>query len=307
MSWPWRSPQATRQALAARIRARYPAEERPRRLREIAYRRLLARVFAAQPERWVVKGGAALLLRLDPNRTSNDIDLAYVAEAGEHAVAVEALEEAMSLDLGDFFVFELARDRMTEIDADHPLERALAVPVTARIGERVFAEFSVDLALPREDGLAIEWLQPEATLTGEMAVDTTAPIAALALPSQVADKVCAIFEIHGDGHHSSRARDLADIAMIASQKDFDGTELEERLRAEERRRLGAGTLVSPLPVELVLVAAQIADWRAHWNKATRRAPVGFEEARDQAAAFIDPVLGGIARGKRWDATWRRWR
>ena len=134
MSWPWRSPQATRQALTDRIKARHPPEQRPQRLREIAYRRLLARVFAEQPERWVVKGGAALLLRLDPDRTSNDIDLAYVAEAGEHAVALEALDAALAHDLGDFFEFELARDRMTEVNPDRPLERALAVPVIARVG-----------------------------------------------------------------------------------------------------------------------------------------------------------------------------
>ena len=134
MSWPWRSPQATRQALTDRIRARYPQQERPQRLREVAYRRLLARIFAVQPKQWVVKGGAALLLRLDPNRTSNDIDLVYVAEAGEHAIAVRALEEALAHDAGDFFEFELARDRMTEFNTDHPLERALAVPVVARIG-----------------------------------------------------------------------------------------------------------------------------------------------------------------------------
>ena len=78
MTWPWRSPEATRQALTAKTRARHPQELRGQRLREIAYRRLLARIFATQPERWVVKGGVALLLRLDPNRTSNDIDLAYV-------------------------------------------------------------------------------------------------------------------------------------------------------------------------------------------------------------------------------------
>jgi hypothetical protein len=85
-----------------------------------------------QPQHWVLKGGAALLLRLDPNRTSNDIDLAYVAEAGEHAVAVQALAQALAYDADDFFEFELARDRTIEINADHPLERALAVPVVAR-------------------------------------------------------------------------------------------------------------------------------------------------------------------------------
>jgi hypothetical protein len=161
VSWPWRSPQATRQALTDRIKARYPQEQRPQRLREIAYRRLLARIFAEQPDRWVVKGGAALLLRLDPNRTSNDIDLAYVAEAGEHAVALTALEEALARDLGDFFEFDLARDRMTEINAEHPLERALAVPVVARVGGRTFAEFAIDLVLPRDDVLEVEWLESD--------------------------------------------------------------------------------------------------------------------------------------------------
>jgi nucleotidyltransferase AbiEii toxin of type IV toxin-antitoxin system len=82
VTWPWRSPQATRSALSAKVKARRRPELRQQRMREIAYRRLLARLFATQPEQRVVKGGAALLLRLDPNRTSNDIDLAYLAQAG---------------------------------------------------------------------------------------------------------------------------------------------------------------------------------------------------------------------------------
>jgi hypothetical protein len=60
VTWPWRSPQATRRALTARVRARYPQSDRQNRVREIAYRRLLARLFYAQPDRRVVKGGAAL-------------------------------------------------------------------------------------------------------------------------------------------------------------------------------------------------------------------------------------------------------
>ena len=55
----------------------------------------------------------------------------------------KSLEEALTYDLGDFFEFELARDRMTEINAEHPLERALGVPVIARVGGRIFAEFAI--------------------------------------------------------------------------------------------------------------------------------------------------------------------
>jgi Nucleotidyl transferase AbiEii toxin, Type IV TA system len=270
MSWLWRSPQATRTALSDRVRARFPVDERQLRMREIAYRRLLARLFTTQPERWVIKGGAALLLRLDPNRTSNDIDLAYVDDAGEHAVALAALVEAAAHDAGDFFEFEIDRERAAAVDADHPLERAISVPVTARLGGRLFAEFSVDLVLPRGDVVAVDWLEPDARLTGEPAVDEIGPVAVLTLPSQLADKVCAMFERHGKtGHHSTRARDLADTAMIATQQDIDGAVLAKELAREEQRRRAAGTLVDPLPARFQLDEAQREDWRSRWARATR--------------------------------------
>jgi hypothetical protein len=150
------------------------------------------------------------------------------------------LAEAVAHDAGDFFEFDLARGKAVEVDRDHPLERALSVPVVARIGGTVFADFSIDLALPRDGALSVDWITPEATLTGEPAVDAIPDVAVLALGAQVADKVCAMFERHGlDGHASSRARDLADIAMIATQENVDGTELAAQLRREERRRLDA--------------------------------------------------------------------
>ena len=151
--------------------------------------------------------------------------------------------------------------RRSRLIADHPLERALSVPVVARIGGTVFADFSIDLALPRDGALSVDWIKPEATLTGEPAVDAIPRVAVLALGAQVADKVCALFERHGPGGHaSSRARDLADIAMIATQEDIDGTELAAQLRREERRRLDAQTLVEALPSSLRLADEQIADW-----------------------------------------------
>jgi hypothetical protein len=304
VSWPWRSPEATRRALSDRISNRYDQEERTQRLREVAYRRLLVRLFTTQPERWVVKGGAALLLRLDPNRSSNDIDLAYVQEAGEHAVAVKALGEAASHDAGDFFEFEISAG--TFVDVDHPLERAYSVPVVARVGEQEFARFSVDLALPRED-LEVEWIEPETTVTGEPATDATPRLAVLAFPSQVADKVCAIYERYGEGQgHSSRARDLADVAMIAGQVDFAGSELTARLRAEEARRLHAGTLTEPLPRALILPRVQRDDWSRRWDRATRGAPLSFEEALEVAAQLVDPVLSGSVDDARWSSAGRAW-
>jgi hypothetical protein len=289
------------------VKARHPLDQRPQRLREIAYRRLLARLFETQPERWVVKGGVALLLRLDPNRASNDIDLTYVAAAGEHAVALKALIEAAAYDADDFFAFDIDQEGLTDVDPDHPLERALSVPVTARIGTKVFADFSIDLALPRDDVHEVDWIAPPATLTGDPVVDETAPVAVLPLPEQLADKTCAIFERHGsNGETSSRARDLADIAMIAAQKDVDGTRLTAQLRREERRRLEAGTLTEPLPGALRLAEEQIADWAPRWKKATRGAPITFDEAQTGAARFMDPVLGGSVGGRQWSPAAQKW-
>jgi hypothetical protein len=307
VTWPWRSPEATRRALADRVAARHPVELRQQRLREIAYRRLLVRLFAVQSERWVVKGGAALLLRLDPNRTSNDIDLAYIAQAGEHGVAVEALVSAAAHDAGDFFSFDVGADQGITVDDDHPLERAISVPVTARVGGTVFAAFRVDLGLPRDDVLAIDWVSAEATLTGEPAVDGIPAVAVLALPAQLADKICALFERHGrDRRPSSRARDLADIAMIATQKELDGSSLTAAVRQEEQRRFDARTLLEPLPDALRLADEQVADWRRRWAKATRAAPISFDDALTVTAAFIDPVLADAVDGKQWIADDQRW-
>lgn len=273
-------------------------------MHEIAYRRLLYRLFELQPDDWVVKGGAALLLRLDPNRTSNDIDLAYVRQAGEHPVALDALNSAAELDAGDFFTFEVGAGRF--VDEDHPLERAFSVPVLARIGEREFARFSIDLALPRED-VDSERIDPATSLTGNPAVDSLPEVATLTFAAQVADKACAIYEKHGvEGTHSSRARDLADIAMIAQQVDLDGTRLIERVQIEESRRLAAGTLKSALPDELSLSELQLSDWAGRWDKATRNAPIGFDAALELASALMTPVLDKSADGATWHGASKSW-
>lgn len=129
----------------------------------------------------------------------------------------------------------------------------------------------------------------------------------LALPSQLADKVCAIFERHGaDATFSSRARDLADLAMVAGQQAVDGSALDVAVQRESARRLAAGTLREPLPPALRLAAGQEADWRRRWTKATRGAPVAFDEALALAAAFVDPVLRREVDGRAWSAAERAW-
>jgi hypothetical protein len=88
--------------------------------------------------------------------------------------------------------------------------------------------------------------------------------------------------------------------------DLDASALTARVRAEERRRLVARTLDQPLPKRLILPKEQRQDWAGRWGKATRDAPIGFEDALALASALVDPVLFGATNGARWSAEQKAW-
>ncbi len=71
------SPTAFRQALESRLANLANAEgiDIQRLRRQVAFDRLLARLFADQSSIWTLKGGYAMELRLEASRTTRDIDL----------------------------------------------------------------------------------------------------------------------------------------------------------------------------------------------------------------------------------------
>lgn len=290
MSPAYQTPAALERAIVDRLARRFPKDQIPLRRNEVAYRRLVARMFTVEPDRWVLKGGFALILRLDPSRTSNDIDVTYVADTGEHALAVEALQRAAAHDLGDFFSFEIVN-----VGAETD-DRARRVSLLCRLGAREFTRFRVDLAVPRPDVPSEEIEAPP--LSGIDGVDAVPLLRALAWSQQIAEKVCAALERHGD-NFSSRARDLADLGMIATQvDDLDGTELIDALRGEEQRRRET-TLPDGLPERLALSEDQYDAWRSTFSNATRGAPITLDDALELATALVNPILDGSAAGRRW--------
>lgn len=160
-------PAALRRAIADRLRQlapHRPGAQLADLQRQFAYDRLLARVFGAEPDAWVLKGATALLARLGgAARHTLDVDLYRPDAPLEDAEA--ALRLAASVDLGDFFRFtlepgrRLAEGRMT-----------LRVPVTAYLGATEFARFHVDLVA----GLAMTGVPEDA-----------APLVAVELPGIV--------------------------------------------------------------------------------------------------------------------------
>lgn len=130
------TPQALRQAVRDRLRqlAVQRPDTSPNDLsRQFAYDRLLARVFIADSDRWVLKGAAAMLARLPAAaRHSKDVDL--YSRHGDLPEAEEALRVAAALDIGDYFRFTLGPARALAQGA-----RAARVPIVAYLGPMEFA------------------------------------------------------------------------------------------------------------------------------------------------------------------------
>jgi Nucleotidyl transferase AbiEii toxin, Type IV TA system len=111
------------------------------RLRKlVAFDRLLARLAAAEPGQWLLKGGVALQLRLGSlARTTRDMDLLLASPCSP---IYAALAHAAHLELADWFEFTVApaRDRLPGVG-----EGGLRFPVTALLDGRVFESFHVDV------------------------------------------------------------------------------------------------------------------------------------------------------------------
>ena len=295
------TPEAMRASVTARLRTLASADPRLALndlLRQWVYDRLLARVFLGdEAERWVLKGAAALLVRLGPDtRHTRDIDL--FNSSGDLAEAEDALRVAAAQDLGDFMRFEVGPSApIGEVPGTRRLK------ITAFLGATEFASFPVDLVT-------------NLNMTGEP--DILGPLVRVDIPGvasvqyrvypvmdHVADKICAIHELHGreDGtaDASTRYRDLVDLAVLARTTRFESGTLLAAVRSEaERRQLG-------LPGQLTIPTG--SDWVAGYAREVKNAPAildrNLESAVSLVATFIDPILAGKAHGS-WNPDELSW-
>lgn len=102
------SAEAFRRALEVRLNKAAETEliQINRLRRQVAFDRLLARLFRIDPAPWVLKGGYALELRFRTARATVDIDLtvqriAAATEADANQVVRDMLQDAASFSLGD--------------------------------------------------------------------------------------------------------------------------------------------------------------------------------------------------------------
>ncbi|MBI0316875.1 nucleotidyl transferase AbiEii/AbiGii toxin family protein [Streptomyces javensis] len=267
------------------------------------FNRLSARVFTADPDGWLIKGGQALLVRYEgAARLSRDIDLQCVSPHHTVEEAASLLKEAVAVDLGDFLRFVPTKF------VEHSDEgRGGAQSFAVYLGARKAADIKVDLVVGRT--LAG---RPE-TRTLKSAVDLEWPVdwpqvRLYPVIDHVADKICAMYERHGPKgqHGSNRYRDLADLLLITQQETIEGQEAHQALHREADRRRALGLSVA-LPEAF---ESPGPDWPTRYPEQASLVLglVGchtFPEAAQAAASFVDPLFDGSVRGT-WNPQVAAW-
>ena len=290
------TPAAFRAALEARLNATARAGGRPvghaRKL--VAFTRLLARLGRAAPDRWILKGGFALELRVPGQaRTTRDVDLDWDTSLDD---AATALVEAAALHLGDHFAFDIRALGDADIGSAGGGVRFHA---DAYVAGRLFEPLLIDV------GVGSELLSPPDELTAPDLLDfaeiAPAHVRAIALEQHIAEKVHAYTRRHGDDQPSSRAKDLIDIVLMSELASFDFDRLREAvIRVFEERATHAVPTALPAPP---------LDWARPYRALAAEVDLDPNPAVGHrlAAAFLDPVFAGATDARQWDASTAEWR
>jgi hypothetical protein len=285
---------AFRQALEQRLRTR-AAGDGARLVRDrkrVAFDRLLARLVEAAPERWLLKGGYALDLRLSNRaRTTRDVDIDW--QAAEEELA-DALIDAAALETGDFFTFEIER-------TGTPPERlggSHRFRTTAHLAGRQFETFLLDVGLPSDPVGEHDTLRTP-DLLGFAGI---APVEVPAVPleRQIAEKLHAFTRRYGNDQPSSRARDMIDIVLMSELASFGFEPLRDVIV-----RLFAARATHDLPTSL---PTPPRDWAVPYRALAEE--VGLDPdlsvGHRLASAFLDPVLATEPGPLSWDPQTSEW-
>ena len=265
------------------------------RLRKlVAFERLLARLMAIAPDRWVLKGAMAFHFRLAARfRTTKDLDL---GRWDDERASTDDLVAAEQVDLGDHSRFVVERSAKL----DQRLEgAAVRYHVSAYLAGRRFEELIVDIGFDRVPVGNPERLRgPDLLSFAEIA---PVEVPALPLEQHVAEKVHAYTRSYAAGHSSTRTKDLIDLVLIASLFPFRAGRLRSALHSTFDAR---GT--HPLPT--VLPQPPVGRGLAYRKLASElgldpEVSIGYQ----QAALFLDPILDGAASDTaQWDPVRRSW-
>ncbi len=237
------------------------------------------------PDRWIIKGGFALDLRLG-NRARQDNDEAAYSD----------LLAATALDLGDYLPFFIQRRRTIDQDQEEVAVRYLIdVQLDLRRFERVVVDVGFGTPLIATPDLV--------TTSSFLAFAALAPstVQVLPLEQHVAEKIHAYSRSYGVNRLNTRTKDLVDLVLLGSMATFTAHGLKRAFCETFDARA-----IHPMPAAL---PTPPQDWINPYHvmateiKLDPDLTTGFE----QVARFINPILrGSVSDSAEWDPVHGTW-
>ena len=186
--------------------------------RRVLFARILARLEAAEPGIWVLKGGMALEVRLqDDARLTKDVDLGLRDEVTNAADLHDRLIDALRVDpFADSFVLEVQRP--TPLAEDEVGRSTWRASVTAHLAGTKFAGVHLDIS-PRSH-----------ELKDTDHVEVPNSLAFAGIPATIVEVVDihrhAAEKFHGmlrdlGERENSRVRDLVDLVILLEHEMLD--------------------------------------------------------------------------------------
>jgi predicted nucleotidyltransferase component of viral defense system len=244
----YETPQTLRMALEDRLRNRSAQTGiSPDRLRRrVLFERIVARLEAAEPGQWVLKGGMALEVRLgDDARLTKDLDLGLRSEIDTAGNLHERLVDAFVADRdGDGFELAAATPQLLRADgAGHVTWR---VSVAARLAGRSFGGIRLDVSPRGHELVATERVARSNAL--DFAGIPAAVVEIVDVNRHAAEKFHAMLRDFGD-RENTRVRDLVDLVLLVEHDLLVSDRLAEAIRRVWAERDGADppAALPPLP------------------------------------------------------------
>jgi len=258
----------------------------------IAFDRFLARLLHDQPDKWVVKGGLALQLRLGERaRTTKDIDLLMLVQLQE---VYPGVREAGALDLADWFFFEVANAVQPMTDDFGGIRYQLQ----SLLDGRTFESFHLDVGVGDPLIDPAEYLQTTNLLEFAGLAPTVVPC--YPITQQIAEKLHACTRIFQSGE-STRVKDYVDILLLAGMGGIDGRRLHKAISSTFLTRR-----THSIPLQLL---APPKNWERPFQRMANEVKLehmSLEGADIAMKKFLNPVLSneviGVWDPLRWD--WR---
>lgn len=247
----YRDAAAFRQALERRLKTNAGGDgaRLARDRKRVVFERLLARLPAAAPGSWLLKGGFALDLRLAGRaRATRDVDIEWRAVEE----LLDALIEAAAYGAGDFFAFSVERAGIPEdrLGGSHRFR------VAASLGGRPFDTFPLDVGLRSGAYARAETVSFTSLLSFAGVEPVWVP--AIPLERQAAEKLHAYTRTYEGAPSSTRVKDLVDLALIAELFSLDASVLRGAIEATFAER---GT--HPAPSAL---SSPPGEWRTPFRR-----------------------------------------